>query len=113
MAAYLCFGGSSTLYGHVNAWTQRASDSLRWWDQSEDTADYEADLFSCFILQTILGGGNAIRNLVADQDRGGLSVENLAQNQSQGIPNGVLGTTFDDVWKNFCCGHVGRRYEYS
>ena len=53
MAAYLCFGGSSTLYGHVNAWTQRASDSLRWWDQSEDTADYEADLFSCFILQTI------------------------------------------------------------
>ena len=101
MAAYLCFGGSSTLYGHVNAWTQRASDSLRWWDQSEDTADYGSGFIFMLYLADHLGGGNAIRNLVADLDRGGLSVENLAQNPISGIPNGVLGTTFDDVWKNF------------
>ena len=53
MAAYLCFGGSSTLYGHVNAWTQRASIHFDGGTNLRIRRIMEADLFSCFILQTI------------------------------------------------------------
>jgi PKD repeat protein len=100
MAAFLCFGGSSTLYGHVNAWSQRSSESVRWWDQSEDTADYGGGFIFLLYLADHLGGGAAIRNLAADTSTGSMGVENLGQNPI-GVPSGYIGDDFNSIWKNF------------
>ena len=100
MAAFLCFGGSSTLYGHVNAWSQRSSDSVRWWDQSEDTADYGGGFIFMLYLADHLGGGAAIRNLASDTSTGSRGVENLGLNPI-GVPSGYIGDDFNSMWKNF------------
>jgi PKD repeat protein len=100
MAAFLCFGGSSTLYGHVNAWSQRSSESVRWWDQSLDTADYGAGFLFMLYLADQLGGGAAIRNLVSDSSTGWRGVENLGLNPI-GVPSGYIGDDFNSIWKNF------------
>ena len=51
MAAFLCFGGSSTLYGHVNAWT--ASRTSLSDGGIKDRLIMVEDSFSCSILLTI------------------------------------------------------------
>ena len=68
MAAFLCFGGSSTLYGHVNAWTSASELSVRWWNQRP--ADYGGGFIFLLYLADHLGGGPAIRNLVQDSSTG-------------------------------------------
>ena len=98
MAAFLCFGGSSTLYGHVNAWTGESFHSVRWWNQR--IADYGGGFIFLLYLADHLGGGPAIRNLVQDTSTGANAIENLARNPVDAIP-GVIGRDFIDIYTNF------------
>ena len=98
MAAFLCFGSSSTLAGHVNAWTSSSGLSVRWWNQR--IADYGGGFIFMLYLADHLGGGPAIRNLVADQSTGEAGIVNLARSPPGGSA-GVIGTTFDDIFTNF------------
>lgn len=98
MAAFLCFGSSSTLAGHVNAWTSSSGLSVRWWNQR--IADYGGGFIFMLYLADHLGGGPAIRNLVADLSTGEAGIVNLARSPPGGSA-GVLGTTFDEIFTNF------------
>ena len=98
MAAFLCFGGSSTLYGHVNAWTEGAEISVRWWNQR--IADYGGGFIFLLYIADHLGGGPAIRNLAADSSTGARGIENIARNPIDALP-GVIGRDFVDIWTNF------------
>ena len=98
MAAYLCFGASSTLTGHSNAWTQDSGISVRWWNQR--IADYGGGFIFLLWLADHLGGGPAIRQLVANTQTGAAGILTLAQTP----PNNagmILGTTFDEIFANF------------
>ena len=98
MAAFLCFGGSSTLYGHVNAWTSSSDLSVRWWNQRP--ADYGGGFIFLLYLADHLGGGPAIRNLAQDSSTGAAGIEDLARNPIGATP-GVIGRDFIDIWTNF------------
>ncbi|MDP6869223.1 MAG: PKD domain-containing protein [Candidatus Poseidoniaceae archaeon] len=98
MAAFLCFGGSSTLYGHVNAWTEASETSVRWWNQR--IADYGGGFIFLLYLADHLGGGPAIRKLVQDSATGGVAIENLARNPIDANP-GVIGRNYIDIFTNF------------
>ncbi len=98
MAAFLCFGGSSTLYGHVNAWTSASELSVRWWNQRP--ADYGGGFIFLLYLADHLGGGPAIRKLVQDSSTGAAGIEDLARNPIDATP-GVIGRDFIDIWTNF------------
>ena len=98
MAAFLCFGGSSTLYGHVNAWTAGSELSVRWWNQR--IADYGGGFIFLLYLSDHLGGGPAIQNLVQDTATGYRGIENLARNPIGATP-GIIGTDFIDIYANF------------
>ncbi len=97
MAAYLCFGVTSTLTGHANAWSQDSSLSVRWWNGR--IADYGAGFMFMMYLADKLGGGIAIQRLVADTTTGGASIENLAQNPEPGST--PIGTTMSEIFANF------------
>ena len=97
MAAYLCFGVTSTLTGHANEWSQNSNMSVRWWNQR--IADYGAGFMFMMYLADKLGGGAAIRNLVADTATGGTGIENLANNPEPGSTS--IGTTMSDIFANF------------
>ena len=97
MAAYLCFGVTSTLTGHANAWSQDSSLSVRWWNGR--IADYGAGFMFMMYLADKLGGGVAIQRLVADTTTGGASIENLAQNPEPGST--PIGTTMSEIFANF------------
>jgi len=97
MAAYLCFGVTSTLTGHANDWSQNSNMSVRWWNQR--IADYGAGFMFLMYLADKLGGGNAISSLVADTATGGAGIENLASNP---LPGSVsIGTTMSEIYANF------------
>jgi PKD repeat protein len=98
MAAFLCFGSSSTLAGHSNAWTQDSGVSVRWWDQR--IADYGGGFLFLLWLADHLGGGVAIRQLVTNTQTGSQGIESLAQTPPN---NGgrILGSTFEEVFANF------------
>jgi len=98
LAAFLCFGESSTLTGHSNAWTQDSKLSVRWWNQR--IADYGAGFMFVLYLADQLGGAQAIRNLVADSATGGAGVVNLARAPVSGNP-GKIGRTMPDIFANF------------
>jgi PKD repeat protein len=98
MAAYLCFGATGAIIGHANAWAQAPHISVRWWNQS--LADYGAGFLFMLYLASKLGGGQAIRALVADTATGGAGIENLARNPIPGSP-GNIGSTMDDIFANF------------
>ncbi len=98
MAAFLCFGGSSTLYGHVNAWTTESYHSVRWWNQR--IADYGGGFIFLLYLADHLGGGPAIRKLAQDSSTGAAGIEDLARNPVSGSP-GVIGRDFIDIYTNF------------
>ena len=98
MAAFLCFGGSSTLYGHVNAWTTASHYSVRWWNQR--TADYGGGFIFLLYLADHLGGGPAIRKLAQDSSTGAAGIEDLARNPIGATP-GVIGRDFIDIYTNF------------
>lgn len=98
MAAFLCFGGSSTLYGHVNAWTTASHHSVRWWNQR--IADYGGGFIFLLYLADHLGGGPAIRKLAQDSSTGAAGIEDLARNPVSGTP-GVIGRDFIDIYTNF------------
>ena len=98
MAAFLCFGGSSTLYGHVNAWTSSSDLSVRWWNQRP--ADYGGGFIFLLYLADHLGGGPAIRKLAQDSSTGAAGIEDLARNPVGATP-GVIGRDFIDIWTNF------------
>ena len=97
MAAYLCFGVTSTLTGHANAWSQDSSLSVRWWNGR--IADYGAGFMFMMYLADKLGGGAAIQRLVADTATGGAAIENLAQNPEPGST--PIGTTMSEIFANF------------
>ncbi len=97
MAAYLCFGVTSTLTGHANEWSQNSNMSVRWWNQR--IADYGAGFMFMMYLADKLGGGSAIRSLVADTATGGAGIENLANNPEPGFTS--IGTTMSDIFANF------------
>ena len=97
MAAYLCFGVTSTLTGHANAWSEDSSLSVRWWNGR--IADYGAGFMCLMYLADKLGGGAAIQRLVADTATGGAAVENLAQNPETGAT--AIGTTMSEIFANF------------
>lgn len=98
MAAFLCFGASSTLAGHSNAWTQDSGVSIRWWNQR--IADYGGGFLFLLWLADHLGDGVAIRQLVTNTQTGSQGIESLAQTPPN---NGgrVLGSTFEEVFANF------------
>ena len=97
MAAFLCFGASNAVIGHANAWTQNASASVRWWNQR--IGDYGAGFMFMLFLADNLGGGSAIRQLVADTLTGGVGIVDLAQTLG---PSGTpIGTTMSDIFANF------------
>ncbi len=98
MAAFLCFGGSSTLYGHVNAWTSASDLSVRWWNQRP--ADYGGGFIFLLYLADHLGGGPAIRKLAQDSSTGAAGIEDLARNPIDATP-GVIGRDFIDIYTNF------------
>lgn len=98
MAAFLCFGASSTLTGHSNAWTASSGISVRWWNQR--IADYGGGFIFMLYLADHLGGGPAIRNLVADTSVGATAIENLGRSPPGGAA-GVIGNTFEDMFANF------------
>jgi PKD repeat protein len=98
MAAFLCFGGSSTLYGHVNAWTTASEISVRWWNQR--IADYGGGFIFLLYLADHLGGGPAIRKLAQDSSTGASGIEDLARNPIGATP-GVIGRDFIDIYTNF------------
>ena len=98
MAAFLCFGGSSTLYGHVNAWTAASDLSVRWWNQRP--ADYGGGFIFLLYLADHLGGGPAIRKLAQDSSTGAAGIEDLARNPID-APPGVIGRDFIDIYTNF------------
>ena len=98
MAAFLCFGAQSSLTSHSNAWATSPELSVRWWNQR--LADYGAGFLFMLYLADHLGGGPAIRALVADTTTGGRSIENLARNPISG-PSGVIGTTMSEIFANF------------
>ena len=98
MAAFLCFGGSSTLYGHVNAWTSSSQYSVRWWNQR--IADYGGGFIFLLYLADHLGGGPAVRQLVQSSATGAAAIENLARSPIGGTP-GMIGTDFRDIFANF------------
>ena len=98
MAAFLCFGGSSTLYGHVNAWTSASELSVRWWNQRP--ADYGGGFIFLLYLADHLGGGPAIRKLAQDSSTGAAGIEDLARNPID-APPGVIGRDFIDIYTNF------------
>ena len=98
MAAFLCFGGSSTLYGHVNAWTSSSYYSVRWWNQR--IADYGGGFIFLLYLADHLGGGPAIRKLAQDTSTGAAGIEDLARNPIGATP-GVIGRDFIDIYTNF------------
>ena len=98
MAAFLCFGGSSTLYGHVNAWTTASQTSVRWWNQR--IADYGGGFIFLLYLADHLGGGPAIRKLAQDSSTGAAGIEDLARNPI-GVPPGTIGRDFVDIFANF------------
>ncbi len=98
MAAFLCFGGSSTLYGHVNAWTTASEISVRWWNQR--IADYGGGFIFLLYLADHLGGGPAIRKLAQDSSTGASGIEDLARNPIGASP-GVIGRDFIDIYTNF------------
>jgi len=98
MSAFLCFGASSTLTGHSNAWTSASGTSVRWWNQR--IADYGGGFIFMLYLADHLGGGPAIRNLVADTAVGATAIENLGRSPPGGSPN-ILGDNFDDMFANF------------
>ena len=98
MAAFLCFGGSSTLYGHVNAWTTASYHSVRWWNQR--IADYGGGFIFLLYLADHLGGGPAIRKLAQDSSTGAAAIEDLARNPIGATP-GVIGRDFIDIYTNF------------
>ena len=97
MAAYLCFGVTSSLVGHANEWSQDSSLSVRWWNGR--IADYGAGFMFMMYLADKLGGGAAIQRLVADTATGGASIENLAQNPEPGST--PIGSTMSDIFANF------------
>ena len=97
MAAYLCFGVTSTLTGHANEWSQNSNISVRWWNQR--IADYGAGFMFLMYLADKLGGGNAIQSLVADTATGGAGIENLAANPQPGSVS--IGTTMSQIFANF------------
>ena len=98
MAAFLCFGGSSTLYGHVNAWTTASHHSVRWWNQR--IADYGGGFIFLLYLADHLGGGPAIRKLAQDSSTGASGIEDLARSPVGATP-GVIGRDFIDIYTNF------------
>ena len=98
MAAFLCFGGSSTLYGHVNAWTTASEISVRWWNQR--IADYGGGFIFLLYLADHLGGGPAIRKLAQDSSTRASGIEDLARNPIGATP-GVIGRDFIDIYTNF------------
>ena len=98
MAAFLCFGGSSTLYGHVNAWTTASHHSVRWWNQR--IADYGGGFIFLLYLADHLGGGPAVRKLAQDSSTGASGIEDLARNPVGATP-GVIGRDFIDIYTNF------------
>jgi PKD repeat protein len=97
MAAYLCFGVTSTLSGHANDWAQNSNMSVRWWNQR--IADYGAGFMFLMYLADKLGGGSAISSLVADTATGGAGIENLAANPQPGSIS--IGTTMSEIYANF------------
>jgi len=97
MAAYLCFGVTSTLTGHANEWSQNSNMSVRWWNQR--IADYGAGFMFLMYLADKLGGGSAISSLVADTATGGAGIENLASNPQPGSIS--IGTTMSEIYANF------------
>ena len=97
MAAYLCFGVTSSLTGHANAWSQNSNMSVRWWNQR--IADYGAGFLFLMYLSDKLGGASAISTLVADTDTGGKGIEDLASNPLPGST--PIGTTMSDIFANF------------
>ncbi len=97
MAAFLCFGASNAVIGHANAWTQNASASVRWWNQR--IGDYGAGFMFMLFLADNLGGGAAIRQLVADTQTGGNSILSLATTLGPGST--PIGDTMSDIFANF------------
>jgi len=105
MAAFFCFGMDSSLRGHINAWTSRPDVSIRWWDQKEDTSDYGAGMLFMLYLHDMLGGANAMAQLVSDQASGGFGITNLLANPPGGISS-PIGSTFSDAMANFSVASV-------
>ncbi|CAI8234044.1 MAG: Uncharacterised protein [Methanobacteriota archaeon] len=105
MAAFFCFGMDSSLRGHINAWTSRPDVSIRWWDQKEDTSDYGAGMLFMLYLHDMLGGANAMAQLVSDQASGGFGITNLLANPPGGISS-PIGSTFSDAMANFSVAAV-------
>ena len=101
MAAFLCFGATSTIIGHANEWAQNSYTSVRWWNQS--TGDYGAGFLFMLYLASKLGGGSAIQSLVSDTATGGAGIVNLANNPIPGSP-GNIGNTMSDIYANFSVG---------
>ena len=100
MAAFFCFGIDSSLTGHINAWTSRSDVSIRWWDQKDDTSDYGAGMLFMLYLHDMLGGANAMAQLVSDRSSGGTAITSLL-NSPPGGGNSPIGTTFSDAMANF------------
>ena len=100
MAAFFCFGIDSSLTGHINAWTSRSDVSIRWWDQKEDTSDYGAGMLFMLYLHDMLGGADAMAQLVSDTASGGTSITTLLNSPPGGISS-PIGTTFSDAMANF------------
>ena len=98
MAAFLCFGGSSTLYGHVNAWTSSSQYSVRWWNQR--IADYGGGFIFLLYIADHLGGGPAVRQLVQSSADGAAGIEYVARSPVGATP-GVIGRDFRDIFANF------------
>jgi PKD repeat protein len=97
MAAFLCFGASNAVISHANAWAQNASASVRWWNQR--LGDYGAGFLFMLFLADNLGGGTAIRQLVADSRTGGAGIIQLANTLGPGAT--PIGTTMTDIFANF------------
>lgn len=97
MAAYLCFGVTSTLTGHANEWSANSNLSVRWWNQR--IADYGAGFMFMMYLADKLGGGAAIASLIADTATGGAGIVNLAANPQPGSIS--IGTTMSEIFANF------------
>lgn len=98
MAAYLCFGASSTLTGHSNAWTQDSGTSIRWWNQR--ISDYGGGFLFLLWMADHLGGGPAIRQLVENTQTGGAAIQALGQTPPNNVGM-ILGTTFEEIFANF------------
>ncbi|HJM45025.1 MAG TPA: PKD domain-containing protein [Candidatus Poseidoniaceae archaeon] len=105
MAAFFCFGMDSSLRGHINAWTSRPDVSISWWDQKEDTSDYGAGMLFMLYLHDMLGGANAMAQLVSDQASGGFGITNLLANPPGGVSS-PIGSTFSDAMANFSVAAV-------